>query len=80
MNAALEVFRKLRTLFLVVAETGLALVALIVVVYMLLGEESGTFVISVMANISLVVDAITPQAFIAIAVTFALIGVMTKRL
>ena len=52
---------------------GLVLVVLILV-YLLLGAASGDYVISVMANVSLFVSAVTPQAIIGAALVFGLVN------
>jgi len=59
--------------FVRVIETGAALVGVIVLVYILLGEASGGFVISVVANLVLLVGALTPQALVGIAIVLALV-------
>jgi len=69
----------MRQLLFAAAETGFALVAFIVIVYLLLGGDSGGFVLSVMANISLFVDAVTPQAFIGAALVLGLIALLRGR-
>jgi len=69
----------LRSLFYQVTETGFALVAFIVLVYLLLGEDSGAYVISVIANLTLLIGAITPEALIGIAVAAALLYLVRKR-
>ena len=45
---------------------------LFILIYLLLGEDSGDYVISVMANLSLFVSAVTPEAIIGIAIVFGL--------
>ncbi len=79
MDKLLEGLRQIRLVFLAVTETGLALVALIVTVYLLLGADSGTFVLSVMANLSLLVDAVSPQAIIAIAIVVGFISFLRSK-
>lgn len=73
-------FKLLSSIFLQVAETGLALVALIIVAYLLLGEGSGAFVISVVANVSLLVAALTPPAFVAGAIIIGLFYMVRNKL
>lgn len=80
MEKATKALSMLRTLFLRVTETGLALVGVILVVYLLLGEESGSFVISVVANVSLLVQAVTAEAIIGVALVLAVIGLFRSRL
>ena len=70
---------QLRSVLLRGAESmGLVLVVLILV-YLLLGETSGDYVISVMANISLFVSAVTPQAIIGAAIVFGLVNYLQKK-
>ncbi len=45
---------------------------LFILIYLLLGEDSGDYVISVMANLSLFVSAVTPEAIIGIAIVVGL--------
>ena len=45
---------------------------LFILIYLLLGEDSGDYVISVMANLSLLVSAVTPEAIIGIAIVVGL--------
>ena len=79
METTLEVLRKFRTLLFAAAETGFSFVAFIVVIYLLLGGDSGDFVLSVMANISLFVGAVTPQAIIGAALVLGLIAMHRNK-
>jgi hypothetical protein len=79
MNKTLAFLQQLRVLLFAAAETGFALVGFIVVVYLLLGAESGGFVLSVMTNISLLVDAVTPQAFVGAALVLGFITLLRSR-
>jgi hypothetical protein len=79
MKKTLAFLQQFRVLLFAAAETGFAMVAIIVVVYLLLGADSGGFVLSVMANISLFVDAVTPQAFIGAALVLGFITVLRSR-
>ena len=70
---------QLRSVLLRGAESmGLVLVILILV-YLLLGAASGDYVISVMANISLFISAVTPQAIIGSAIVFGLVNYLQKK-
>ena len=62
----------LQKIIISVTKTGLSLVGLIILVYLLLGEGSGPYVVSVITNISLFVSAVTPQALIAFVVVAGL--------
>ena len=48
------------------------IIVLFILIYLLLGEDSGDYVISVMANLSLFVSAVTPEAIIGIAIVVGL--------
>ena len=63
----------LQKIIISVTKTGLSLVGLIILVYLLLGEGSGPYVVSVITNISLFVSAVTPQALIAFVVVAGLL-------
>lgn len=63
----------LQKIIISVTKTGLSLVGLIILVYLLLGEGSGPYVVSVISNISLFVSAVTPQALIAFVVVAGLL-------
>ena len=71
MDALLRHLADVRRLFIAVSQTGFALIALIVLLYLLLGADAGPWVGSVIANLSILVDAIGQQALIAIAIIFA---------
>ena len=63
----------LQNIIISVTKTGLSLVGLIILVYLLLGEDSGPYVVSVITNISLFVSAVTSQALIAFIVVAGLL-------
>ena len=71
MTKLIEWLTTMRGFFLAVAETGLALVAFVLVVYLLLGGDSGDYVISVVTNVGLLVQAISAQALVALALIVA---------
>jgi hypothetical protein len=79
MKKMLTFLKQLRVLLFAAAETGFAMVGFIVVVYLLLGADSGDFVLSVMTNISLLVDAVTPQAFVGAALVLGFITLLRRR-
>lgn len=79
MERMMATLKAMRDVFLRVTETGLAFVALIVLVYILLGEHSGDYVISVIANISLLIDAISPQTLIAVVLAAGLVLILKRR-
>ena len=69
---------KLRSWLLRASELmGLVLVVL-VLVYLLLGEASGDYVVSVVTNVSLLVPAVTPQAIIGVALIAAVVAYLRR--
>ena len=69
---------KLRSWLLRASELiGLVLVVL-VLVYLLLGEASGDYVVSVVTNVSLLVSAVTPQAIIGVALIAAVVAYLRR--
>lgn len=79
MEAFTALFGTLKTLFRQITETGFVFIGFIVLVYLLLGEHSGDFVISVIANISIMVNIITPQVLSALGLGVALLYVVKRR-
>ena len=57
MDRFSDLFKKITALFWTASEAGLALISLILVVYLLLGGDSGTFTMSVVSNLSLLIEA-----------------------
>ena len=79
MNKMDKFLIQLRSVLLRGAESmGLVLVVLILV-YLLLGEESGEYVISVITNISLFVSAVTPQAIVGAAIVLGLVSYLRSK-
>ncbi|MDG2258074.1 MAG: hypothetical protein P8L68_06240 [Paracoccaceae bacterium] len=78
MDKFVSLMGTLRTIFRQVTETGFVFVGFVVLVYLLLGEQSGDFVTSVIANISVMVNIITPPVLGAIGLGIALLY-LTKR-
>jgi hypothetical protein len=69
---------KLRSWLLRASELmGLVLVVL-VLVYLLMGEASGDYVVSVVTNVSLLVSAVTPQAIIGVALIAAVVAYLRR--
>ena len=58
---------KLRSWLLRAVELMGLLLVVLVLVYLLLGEASGDYVISVVTNASLLISAVTPQAIIGLS-------------
>jgi hypothetical protein len=79
MNKMDKYLAQLRSVLLRSAELmGLVLVVLILV-YLLLGEASGDYVISVMTNISLFISAVTSQAIIGVALVVGAVSYLRKK-
>ena len=63
-----------------VAEIGFVANLVIILVYILLGETSGNFVISVVANVILLVEALTYQGVVTIGLAAFLYRYFTQKL
>lgn len=63
-----------------VAEIGFVANLVIILVYIFLGENSGNFVISVVANIILLVDALTYQGVVTIVLAAFLYRYFTQKM
>ena len=60
------------------AELMALLLVVLVLVYLLLGEASGYYVVSVMTNVSLLISAVTPQAIIGLALIAAVVAYLRR--
>ena len=69
---------KLRSWLLRAAELMALLLVVLVLVYLLLGEASGDYVVSVMTNVSLLISAVTPQAIIGVALIAAVVAYLRR--
>lgn len=63
-----------------IAEIGFVTNLVLILVYILLGENSGGFIISVVANIILLVDALTYQGVVTIVLAVFLYRYFTEKL
>ncbi len=79
MEELLRYLASVKRLFVALAETGFGLVAFIVLLYLLLGADAGPYVVSVIANLTLLIDAISPQGLIAIAIICAMIFMARRK-
>lgn len=66
-------------LFLRLTEAGFIFVAFIVLIYILLGADSGRFVISVVSNLTGLIGTIGPQTLVGVALVLALIYLVKRR-
>ncbi len=69
---------KIRTLVVLIAEIGIGLVAIIAISYLLLGENSGDYVQSVIENLSLVVDVLKPETVVSVVLLIIAYNVIKK--
>lgn len=72
MDKLITTLGTLKALLLRITEVLGLFVALIVLVYLLMGEASGPFIIGVVTNVILLVGAVTPQTLVAIALVIGL--------
>ena len=54
-------------------------VAILLLLYLLLGEASGSYITSVSVNVSLLISAVTPEALAAVALGIALYSYFHKK-
>ena len=69
---------KLRSWLLRTVELMGLLLVVLVLVYLLLGEASGDYVVSVVTNVSLLISAVTPQAIIGLALIAAVVAYLRR--
>lgn len=69
---------KLRSWLLRAVELMGLLLVVLVLVYLLLGEASGDYVVSVVTNVSLLISAVTPQAIIGLALVAAVVAYLRR--
>jgi|TARA_B100000780_G_scaffold184782_1_gene129737 hypothetical protein len=68
-----DFMNRLRSVLLKSAESMGLIIVVLIMIYLLLGEASGPIVIGVVANVSLFVSAVTPQALIGAALIIGVI-------
>ncbi len=74
-----KMLAQIRSLLLRGAE-GLGLILVILVLtYLLLGEDSGDYIISVVTNVSLFVSAVTPQAIVGVAIVAGILAYLRSK-
>ena len=69
---------QLRSWLLRAAELMSLVLVVLILVYLLLGEASGNYVVSVMTNVSLLISAVTPQAIIGVALIAAVVAYLRR--
>ena len=73
-----EYAARLQALLLRFSELGAAFIFSVIIVYLLLGNAAGPYVVSVVDNVANFVKMVTPAAFVAVAVILALIYYIRK--
>ena len=69
---------QLRSWLLRAAELMSLVLVVLILIYLLLGEASGDYVVSVMTNVSLLITAVTPQAIIGVALIAAVVAYLRR--
>ena len=69
---------QLRSWLLRAAELMSLVLVVLILVYLLLGEASGDYVVSVMTNVSVLISAVTPQAIIGVALIAAVVAYLRR--
>ena len=68
-----QAFKSLNEFFFILIKTGLLLLGLIVLVYILMGDNSGKYVFSVIENIGILNNKISSQSIVALILVVGLI-------
>tara|TARA_B100000927_G_scaffold121399_1_gene97881 strand:+ start:60 stop:299 length:240 start_codon:yes stop_codon:yes gene_type:complete len=71
--------KRAKSVLFSVVEVLALLVAILLLLYLLLGEASGDYITSVAVNVSLLISAITPEALAAVALGIALYSYFQKK-
>ncbi len=79
MQALLDFLTAARGIIFRIVEVGAALVAVIVLVYLLLGEASGVYVNAVVNNLVFLIDKISSETLVAIALVLVGYAYVTTR-
>ena len=69
---------KLRSWLFRATELMALVLVVLVLLYLLLGEASGNYVVSVVTNVSLLISAVTPQAIIGLALIAAVVAYLRR--
>ena len=69
---------KLRSWLFRATELMALVIVVLVLLYLLLGEASGNYVVSVVTNVSLLISAVTPQAIIGLALIAAVVAYLRR--
>ena len=74
-----DFFKKTKTFLFKIVEILALVVAILLLIYLLLGEASGNYITSVAVNVSLFISAVTPEALAAVALGIALYSYFHKK-
>jgi len=79
VNSFDDFFQKTKSILFKIVEILTLVVAILLLIYLLLGEASGDYIISVAVNISLFISAVTPEALAAVALGLTLYTYINKK-
>jgi len=79
LNSFDDFFEKTKSVLFKIVEILALVVAILLLIYLLLGEASGDYIVSVAVNISLFISAVTPEALAAVALGLALYTYINKK-
>ena len=79
MNDFVNLTSKAKFALFRVVEVLALTVAILMLLYLLLGEASGDYITSVAVNVSLLISAVTPEALAAVALGIALYSYFQKK-
>ena len=79
MNSFDDFFKKTRSFLFKIVEILALVVEISLLIYLLLAEASGDYIVSVAVNISLFISAVTPEALAAVALGLALYTYINKK-
>jgi len=79
VNSFDDFFQKTKRILFKIVEILTLVVAILLLIYLLLGEASGDYIISVAVNISLFISAVTPEALAAVALGLTLYTYINKK-
>jgi len=79
VNSFDDFFQKTKSILFKIVEILTLVVAILLLIYLLLGEASGDYIISVAVNMSLFISAVTPEALAAVALGLTLYTYINKK-
>ena len=79
MNDFDNLTKQAKSALIRVVEVLALIVAILLLLYLLLGEASGEYITSVAVNVSLLISAVTPEALAAVALGIALYSYFHKK-